>query len=70
MHQNTQIVAVDAEVAANLIFVLLLQKNCAQDAAVAFRHLGLYGLVEMLLFVFVLLVGYVYLLKKRALEWD
>ena len=38
--------------------------------AVAFRHLGLYGLVEMLLFVFVLLVGYLYLLKKRALDWN
>ena len=38
--------------------------------AVAFRQLGLYGLVEMVLFILILLVGYVYLLKKRALEWD
>jgi NADH-quinone oxidoreductase subunit A len=38
--------------------------------AVAFRQLGLYGLVEMLLFILILLVGYLYLLKKRALEWD
>jgi NADH-quinone oxidoreductase subunit A len=38
--------------------------------AVAFRKLGLYGLVEMLLFILILFVGYVYLLKKRALEWD
>ena len=38
--------------------------------AVAFRQLGAYGLVEMLLFILVLLVGYLYLLKKRALEWD
>jgi NADH-quinone oxidoreductase subunit A len=38
--------------------------------AVAFKQLGLYGLVEMLLFILILLVGYVYLLKKRALEWD
>jgi NADH-quinone oxidoreductase subunit A len=38
--------------------------------AVTFRQLGLYGLVEMALFILVLLVGYVYLLKKRALEWD
>jgi NADH-quinone oxidoreductase subunit A len=37
---------------------------------VAFRQLGLYGLVEMLLFILILFVGYVYLLKKRALEWD
>ena len=38
--------------------------------AVAFRQLGLYGLIEMVLFILILLVGYVYLLKKRALEWD
>ena len=38
--------------------------------AVAFRQLGLYGLVEMLLFIGVLLIGYVYVLKKRALDWE
>ena len=38
--------------------------------AVAFRQLGLYGLIEMVLFILILLVGYVYLLRKRALEWD
>ena len=38
--------------------------------AVAFRRLGLYGLIEMALFILVLLVGYLDLLKKRALEWD
>ena len=38
--------------------------------AVAFKQLGAYGLIEMLLFILILLVGYVYLLKKRALEWE
>jgi len=38
--------------------------------AVAFRQLGAYGLVEMLLFIVILLVGYLYLIKKRALEWE
>jgi NADH-quinone oxidoreductase subunit A len=38
--------------------------------AVAFRRLGLYGLVEMVLFIVILFVGYLYLLKKKALEWD
>ena len=38
--------------------------------AVTFRELGLYGLVEMALFIVILFVGYVYLLMKRALEWD
>ena len=38
--------------------------------AVAFRQLGLYGLIEMALFIVVLLVGYLYVLKKRALDWE
>ena len=38
--------------------------------AVAFNHLGLYGLIEGLLFIGILLVGYLYVLKKRALDWN
>ena len=38
--------------------------------AVAFRRLGLYGLIEMFLFVVILLVGYLYLLQKKALDWN
>ncbi len=38
--------------------------------AVTFRQLGLYGLIEMILFILILLVGYLYLIKKRALEWE
>ncbi len=38
--------------------------------AVAFHRLGLYGLVEMLLFIVILLVGYAFLLKRRALDWS
>lgn len=38
--------------------------------AVAFRQLGLFGLVEMLVFIATLLVGYFYILKKGALDWD
>jgi len=38
--------------------------------AVAFRQIGLVGLVEMVVFIAVLLVGYVYAWKKGALEWD
>jgi NADH-quinone oxidoreductase subunit A len=38
--------------------------------AVTFHQLGLYGLIEMVLFIVILFVGYIYLLKKRALEWE
>ena len=33
--------------------------------AVAFKQLGLYGLIEMLIFIAILFVGYVYLLRRR-----
>jgi NADH-quinone oxidoreductase subunit A len=38
--------------------------------AVVFRKLGVYGLVEMFLFVAILVVGFVYAWKKGALEWE
>ncbi|MDH5640689.1 MAG: NADH-quinone oxidoreductase subunit A [Nitrospira sp.] len=38
--------------------------------AVAFRKLGLVGLVEMVLFIAILVVGFWYAWKKGALEWD
>lgn len=38
--------------------------------AVMFRALGLFGFVEMVVFIAILLVGYVYVVKKGALEWE
>jgi NADH-quinone oxidoreductase subunit A len=38
--------------------------------AVLVRELGKAGLVEMFTFLAVLGVGYVYLLRRRALEWE
>jgi NADH-quinone oxidoreductase subunit A len=38
--------------------------------ALVFRQLGLFGLVEMFLFIAILLVGYFYAWKKGALEWE
>jgi NADH-quinone oxidoreductase subunit A len=38
--------------------------------AVVFKDLGLFGLIEMGVFILVLLVGFVYALKKGALEWE
>ncbi|MBF0623320.1 MAG: NADH-quinone oxidoreductase subunit A [Magnetococcales bacterium] len=38
--------------------------------AVAFRDIGFLGFVEMMLFLFILLVGYAYAWKKGALEWE
>ena len=38
--------------------------------AITFRQLGLFGLLEMVIFIVILLVGYVYAWKKGALEWE
>ncbi len=38
--------------------------------AIAFKKIGIIGFIEMLLFLFVLLVGYAYAWKKGALEWE
>jgi NADH-quinone oxidoreductase subunit A len=38
--------------------------------AIVYRRLGLFGLVEMAVFIAILLVGYGYAWKKGALEWE
>ena len=38
--------------------------------AVVYRELRLFGFVEMLLYILILLVGYIYLWKKGALDWN
>jgi NADH-quinone oxidoreductase subunit A len=38
--------------------------------AQSFRQLGFFGLVEMGIFMLILAVGYVYLWKRGALEWE
>jgi len=38
--------------------------------AVTFRFLGLFGFVEVLIFMAILIVGYIWIWKKGALEWE
>jgi len=38
--------------------------------AIVFRKLGLFGLIEMFIFITILVVGFVYAWKKGALEWE
>ncbi len=38
--------------------------------AMAYNQIGLYGFVQMVIFVIILLVGYFYAWKKGALEWE
>ncbi|HEX8818166.1 MAG TPA: NADH-quinone oxidoreductase subunit A [Terriglobales bacterium] len=37
--------------------------------AVRFKALGMFGLIEMLIFLAILIVGYIWIWKKGALEW-
>lgn len=38
--------------------------------ALVYRRLGLFGLIEMGLFMIILLIGFIYIWKRGALEWD
>jgi NADH-quinone oxidoreductase subunit A len=38
--------------------------------AVVYDKLALFGFIEMLVFIVILLVGYVYILRRGALKWD
>lgn len=37
--------------------------------AINFKRLALFGLIEMLVFLGILIVGYVWIIKKGALDW-
>lgn len=38
--------------------------------AVNFREMGFQGLIEMFIFMGLLLLGFIYVIKKKALNWD
>ena len=38
--------------------------------AVNFRELGIYGFLEMLVFMALLLAGFYYVIKRKALDWE
>ena len=54
-----------------LLFILFdLEAAFLFPWAVLFRDLGLFGFIEMAIFVGILLVGLIYAWKKGALEWQ
>lgn len=53
-----------------LIFVIFdIEVIFIYPWAVAYRQMGLFALIEMLIFLAILAFGLVYAWKKRALEW-
>ena len=38
--------------------------------AINFKELGIEGMIKMIIFMLLLLVGFFYIIKKKALEWE
>jgi NADH-quinone oxidoreductase subunit A len=54
-----------------LIFILFdIEAIFLYPWALVYRDLKVFGFVEMLLYIIILLVGYIYLWKKGALDWN
>ncbi|HEV2616769.1 MAG TPA: NADH-quinone oxidoreductase subunit A, partial [Candidatus Acidoferrales bacterium] len=53
-----------------MIFILFdIEAIFLYPWAIVFKKLNMFGFIEMLLYIAILLVGYIYLWKKGALEW-
>ena len=55
---------------ALLFFIFDVEVVFLYPWAVQYQKLGLFALVEMLIFVLILVVGLAYAWRKRALEWE
>jgi NADH-quinone oxidoreductase subunit A len=54
-----------------LVFILFdIEAIFLYPWALVYRELRTFGFVEMLLYIFILLAGYIYLWKKGALDWN
>jgi len=57
-------------VTAMLFIIFDIESVFLYPFAVAFNQLGLFALVEMVLFMLTVFVAYAYVWKRRGLEWD
>ena len=55
---------------AKLFLIFDIEAVFLYPWAVAYNKIGLYGFLEMVIFIIILLVGYVYAWRKGALEWE
>jgi NADH-quinone oxidoreductase subunit A len=54
-----------------LIFILFdIEAIFLYPWALVYRELNLFGFVEMVLYIIILLAGYIFLWKKGALDWN
>ena len=54
---------------AILFLVFDIEVTFLYPWAVVYKQLGWFGFMEMFVFIVVLLTGYIYIVKKGALEW-
>jgi NADH-quinone oxidoreductase subunit A len=53
-----------------MLFILFdIEATFLYPWAVVFKQLGLFGVIEMFIFIAVLLVGYAYIWRQGVLEW-
>ncbi len=57
-------------IVAMLFIVFDIEAVFLYPWAVIFKELKIFGLVEMAVFIAILLVGFIYIWKKGALEWE
>jgi len=57
-------------IVAMLFIVFDIEAVFLYPWAVLFKRLGMFGFIEMGVFIAILLVGYIYVWKKGALEWE
>lgn len=62
--------AVKFYVVAMLFIVFDVESVFLFPWAVLFRKLGMFGFIEMMVFLIILTLGLVYVWKRGALEWD
>ena len=65
-----QAIPIKYYIIAMLFLVFDLEVVFLYPWAVVFRELGVFGFVEMMIFIFILLFGFIYVWKKGALEWE
>jgi NADH-quinone oxidoreductase subunit A len=69
-HRPTDRFPVKFYVIAMLFIVFDIETIFLFPWAVTFRQLGLFGLVEMVVFIGLVLVAYVYVWQRGGLEWE
>lgn len=57
-------------VVAMLFIVFDLETVFLYPWAVSYKKLGMFGLIEMVIFMIILVIGYVYVWKRGALDWS